>query len=217
MEGPLRPGELSPIQFGAQYGVPPVDPAEVTRGLEALDVALKIAPQGTGKRGTVTQADELLAEKQRRVAVRQVLQDYPCIWAELRHHTTNGKDALIKAQGCDPSSTTGQLIQHTLRALRDGLGYPGAPLLEQLLIEHVTLAWLDFDTLQIRYARKTTESHTTEAGLYWDRRLNSAQQRYLRAVEELARVRRLVQVTPLQVNIGGQQVNVTGTTGPAGG
>ena len=61
-----------------------------------------------------------------------------------------------------------------------------------------------------RYAQKTTESHPTEAGLYWDRRLNSAQQRYLRAVETLARVRRLAMVTPLQVNIGGQQVNVAG-------
>ncbi len=40
--------------------------------------------------------------------------------------------------------------------------------------------------------------------------MNSAQTRYLRAVETLARVRRLSRDTPLQVNIGAQQVNVAG-------
>jgi hypothetical protein len=52
--------------------------------------------------------------------------------------------------------------------------------------------------------------HALTVGTYWDRRLNSAQQRHLRAIESLARVRRLSNATPLQVNIGGQQVNVAG-------
>jgi len=205
---PLGYGEMSPVPTAM---LPPVvDPEEQRRGLQALRAALTIKPQPTGKAGKVTDADKAQAELACRRAVRQVLADYPCIWSELRHHVTNGQDALIQAQGCDPSSSTGQVLTHALKAMRDDLGYRGAPLLEQLLIEHVALAWLDYDTLVIRYAQKTTESHTTEAGLYWDRRLNSAQQRYLRGVETLARVRRLATVTPLQVNIGGQQVNVAG-------
>ena len=205
---PLGYGEMSPVPTAM---LPPVvDPEEQRRGLQALRAALTIKPQPTGKAGKVTHADEAQAELTRRRSVRQVIADYPCIWSELRHYVTNGQDALIQAQGCDPSSSTGQVLTHTLKAMRTDLGYQDAPLLEQLLIEHVALAWLDYDTLVIRYAQKTTESHTTEAGLYWDRRLNSAQQRYLRAVEMLARVRRLAMVTPLQVNIGGQQVNVAG-------
>ncbi len=47
-------------------------------------------------------------------------------------------------------------------------------------------------------------------GAYWDRRVSGAQARYLRAMEALARVRRLAMPQPLQVNIGGQQVNVAG-------
>jgi len=49
---------------------------------------------------------------------------------------------------------------------------------------------------------------------YWDRYLTTAQNRFLRAVEALARVRRLARNTPaLQINIageGGKQVNVQG-------
>jgi hypothetical protein len=191
--------------------VPTPDLDAVQRGLRALGEALKIAAQPSGKQRMVTDVDEALAEQQRRTAVRGVLRDYPCIWPHLRQQLTNGEDALIKAQGCDPSSATGQVARKVLNMMRTDLGYDQAPLLEQLLIEHVALAWLDFDMVQILYARGTTGSHTLTSGAYWDRRLNSAQHRYLRAVETLARVRRLAQVTPLQVNIGGQQVNVVGT------
>jgi hypothetical protein len=52
----------------------------------------------------------------------------------------------------------------------------------------------------------------------WERVLGSKEARYLRAIEELARVRRLLKLPALQVNIvaaGGQQVNVAGDL-PAG-
>ncbi len=53
-------------------------------------------------------------------------------------------------------------------------------------------------------------NHTTSSGSYWDRRLNGAQARYLRASEALARVRPLAMPMPLQVNIANQQVNTAG-------
>jgi hypothetical protein len=97
-----------------------------------------------------------------------------------------------------------------MKALRTDLGYEYALMLEQLLIEQIVLAWFDLDLMQQYYAGNAVKSHALTTGAYWDRRLSSAQQRYLRAVESLARVRRLARVTPLQVNIGGQQVNVAG-------
>ncbi len=47
------------------------------------------------------------------------------------------------------------------------------------------------------------------AGSYWERKLSTVQYRYLRAIETLARVRKLMGVPMLQINIaatGGQQV-----------
>jgi len=55
---------------------------------------------------------------------------------------------------------------------------------------------------------------TIDQAHFLEKRLNAAQWRFLRAVETLARVRKIARRTPpLQVNIatqGGQQVNVAG-------
>src|SRR5918997_398848 len=148
-------------------------------------------------------------ELARRAAVGQILRAHPEIWPELREKLAAGETALITVR-CDPGSMPGQIAHHALQAMRDGLGYQDAPHLERLLIEQVTLAWFDLDTVQMLYGQLTSDGHKYLSGASWDRRLNSAQQRYLRAIETLARVRRLSRVTPLQINIGGQQVNVAG-------
>ncbi len=191
---------------------PGADAAEEQRGYDALSAALRIKAEPTGKRGVVTPADEAQAEQARRAAVRQVLRDYPCLWPRLRNLLSNAEHALIDAIGCNRESAMGQVMIKSLQSLRDGLGYQDAPLLEQLLIEHIVLAWLDMDIVQQYYAGNAMKQHALNSGAYWDRRMNGAQLRYLRAVEALARVRRLAQPTPLQVNIGGQQVNVVGVS-----
>jgi site-specific DNA recombinase len=43
-------------------------------------------------------------------------------------------------------------------------------------------------SLEINFATKVCESHSTETGLYWDKRLTGAQRRFRRASESLARV-----------------------------
>lgn len=64
--------------------------------------------------------------------------------------------------------------------------------------------------------RKLTK-RSANPGTDWERWLTAAQNRYARAVQGLARVRRLLRQAPLgtvQVNIGGQQVNVVGNVEP---
>ncbi len=103
-----------------------------------------------------------------------------------------------------------EFMEFGLKGIRRDLGCEAAPMLEKLLIEQVAVAWLDLDSIERRYASAALGSHTLSSGTYWDRRVTGAQARYTRAVEALARVRRLAMPTPLQVNIGGQQVNVAG-------
>jgi len=75
------------------------------------------------------------------------------------------------------------------------------------------VCWVNLYVLEINSATKLCESHSTDTGLYWDKRLTHAQRRFRRASESLARVRKLSRNMPaLQFNIatsGGQQVNVT--------
>jgi len=93
------------------------------------------------------------------------------------------------------------------------LGYFQASLLERLLIEQILVCYVNLYVLEIDSASKLCESHSTNTGLYWDRRLTGAQRRFTRACASLARIRKLSRNTPaLQFNIaasGGQQVNVT--------
>jgi hypothetical protein len=75
--------------------------------------------------------------------------------------------------------------------LKEELGYRAAPPLEKLLINQISLYWLRLNMLERTHWMKTYKSHTSEDGLYWDRRLNNAQRRFTRACESLARVRKL--------------------------
>lgn len=98
--------------------------------------------------------------------------------------------------------------------MREELGYKESSPLEKLLIEQIVICWVNLYVLEINSASKPCESHSTETGLYWDRRLTGAQGRFRRASECLARIPKMSRNTPpLQFNIaasGGQQVNVSG-------
>lgn len=97
------------------------------------------------------------------------------------------------------------------------LDYTAAPPLEQLLIAHILTARLRVLDAENRYNQAVVnQSVSLQVGAYWDGLLTSTQGRYLKAIECLARVRRLARNTPaLQINIareGGKQVNVQGET-----
>jgi hypothetical protein len=99
--------------------------------------------------------------------------------------------------------------------LKKDLGYATAPPLEQLLIDHILLVRLRLAHVENAYNRQiVSQSVSLQVGAYWDNLLTSNQARFLRAIETLARVRRLSRNTPaLQINIareGGKQVNVQG-------
>jgi hypothetical protein len=103
--------------------------------------------------------------------------------------------------------------KHRLQALKKDLGYDGAPMLEQLLIQQAALCWLKLNLVELSYSNTMKQSITLTLGIFWEKRLSAAQRRFTRACETLARVRKLSRNTPaLQFNIatsGGHQVNLT--------
>jgi hypothetical protein len=97
-----------------------------------------------------------------------------------------------------------------LDILKKELGYESAPALEKLLIDHILTARTRLYWVEHRYTQRIYENTISfEGGTWWDNLLSSANNRFLRAVETLARVRRLAKNSPLfQVNIaneGGRQ------------
>jgi hypothetical protein len=102
-----------------------------------------------------------------------------------------------------------------LVTLKKDLGIDAAPPLGRLLIDHILTARLRLIDAENRYNNIVVGNPVTvQQGPYWDTLLSSTQARFLRAIETLARVRRLARNTPaLQINIaneGGKQVNVQG-------
>ncbi len=184
------------------------DDALLVEARAALKAALKLPDMTTGKRGKALEWAKHEAQEARRTAVRKVLQEYPVLWSGARGMFTTAESVMIKSLTTD--GLTQEFIEFALKGIRRDLGYESAPVLEKLLIAQVALAWLDLEAVQKRYAAASMGSHNISSGVYWDKRVTGAQGRYLRAVEALARVRRLATPQPLQVNIGGQQVNVAG-------
>ena len=104
-------------------------------------------------------------------------------------------------------------LKRRRKLMRAALLGPAPSELEKLLVEVVLSAHADYWHFAVMYKQQTAGAITLRDMEQWERVLNNKEQRYLRAIGELARVRRLLNLPAPQVNIalaGGQQVNVSG-------
>jgi len=149
--------------------------------------------------------------------LRRLFDQYPELWQNIMSEIQSVRVSIITSM-TDNGVMQEAFTRHAA-ALREGLGYAAASPLERTLIEHIEACWLRLHRAELAYSRVMGAASVTLAhGDYMERKLTHAQGRYLRAVETLARVRRLARPgTPLQVNIAGQQVNmVTASSGTPG-
>lgn len=141
---------------------------------------------------------------------RKMLDDFlksdPAIWRAAGDMVEQAARQLIKTVS-GTSHAVNASMMHGWQQLPADLARPGDGELERLLIQQVVVSWLHLGYIDYQYsAVLTSPDMSIKRGDYWERRLNAAQRRYLRATETLARVRRL-QLPAVQVNIGAQQVN----------
>lgn len=106
------------------------------------------------------------------------------------------------------NSTVAVSTEAGAECIRKELQYADSPALERLAIDHVVLCWIHFNDVAFCYDAKVSKPMAIAHAEYWERRLTAAQRRYVRALETLARLRRL-KLPALQVNIGANQVNVS--------
>jgi len=105
-----------------------------------------------------------------------------------------------------------ELLFMNVKAIQQALGYDESPAIEKLLIEHVAMCWLNMNLMEEWYSQNTIGNVRSDSKWvdYCERRLSSVQKRYLRAIETLARVRK-VTVSTIQINLAalsGKQLNV---------
>ena len=78
--------------------------------------------------------------------------------------------------------------------------------LQRLLAERVAHCRLAVNYADAKYSRKLKAGMLFREGEYLARRCEQTNRQLLKAIESLARVRRLL--TPMQINIGQNQINV---------
>jgi hypothetical protein len=144
------------------------------------------------------------------LALQRVLRERPDMW-----HVCGGGLAhqaiVLLLDNTSASVLAREFAKREVETIRRSLGHDHAPEIERMLIEQVTLCWLRLNLLEQQYTRFRSETLLLDQAAFLERRLSAVQRRFLRAIETLARVRRIVRKTLVQVNIaeqGGQQVNL---------
>ena len=153
----------------------------------------------------IAKTDKEKPTKDDRAELDRILRQVPAVWnvaGDVMNHTALGMiNQLEGTYALKASLRTGwEHMQRDLARPSDGP-------LEGLLIQQIALAWL-----KLAYTEHTHKHYLMSGNQlitqcdFWERRLSAAQRRFLRAIETLARVRRL-QLPAVQVNIAERQLN----------
>lgn len=140
--------------------------------------------------------------------LRRYLAKYPELWRVAGDVARAAQQRIIDGMSKSPQLT--ESVTTGAQELARELAGPSPSPIESLLAENAVICWLQLYDTQYRHAAVHSESIELSRSAYWDKRLESAQRRYLRALETLARVRKLQAHAVVQVNVaaaGGQQVN----------
>jgi hypothetical protein len=140
-------------------------------------------------------------------AIRAELKARPDIWRVAGDLAKRATNRIIEKSNF--STLIEESVKQGIELLKFELGYNTASSLERLLIDQVLLCWLKVYLLELICAGEVSKPNSYTANAQLDRIISSAQHRYLRACETLARIRKLD--VSVQVNIameGGKQINI---------
>ena len=138
-------------------------------------------------------------------ALRNFLEAHPGVWRITGDLAEQAN--LIMIEDMQAPTAMKEALKVGLSAMAAELTQPGDGELEKLIIRQIVGCWVSLSYVEYVLGRNTVEGNfTIPQGAYWEKRVSSAQRRYLRALETLARVRRL-RLPAVQVNIAEQQVN----------
>jgi hypothetical protein len=148
--------------------------------------------------------------------LRQYMRDVPDLWRAAGNIGRLATDRMIEGWNAAPFVKAS--LEEGARQQRIQHGYKEAAPLERLLIDEIVICWIEHYKAHTTYAGMSGAKLSLNQERYWNKYISQTQGRYLRAIEALARVRKLAQRTPVQINIGGQQVNIVnaGDQAPAG-
>lgn len=136
---------------------------------------------------------------------REIFDLVPDLWDAYGDLASAAEKALVDLYSGD--NVLGRdALTRKLATVRAELAGPETSPLEQLLVERVVACWLQSYHADFAYARALKELPPDQVNPY-ERRQDRAARQYLKSLQSLATVRRLL-VPMVQINVGERQVNV---------
>ncbi len=162
-------------------------------------------------RALVAQVDKKKPAAADVTALNNFLKDNPHMWRLIGDLGDQANQIMLQEMSAPASMK--QAIRAGLQAQELALIQPGDGELEMAIIRQIVGCWLRLSIVEYQLGSGTAKNaFNMTQGAYWEKRVSTAQRRYLRAIETLARVRRL-RLPAVQVNIAEQQVNQVNTRG----
>ncbi len=127
-------------------------------------------------------------------ALREMMREDASIWQTYGDWAKQTELVLLN-EYFQSSGLILETVEKKLANLRDELGWQDATEIEKLLIRQVCLTWLRLYFVERQHHQNTFQSHSLTSGIYWDKRLSMAQKRHLKAIESLAKVRKMTAQT----------------------
>ena len=121
--------------------------------------------------------------------LRELLDNNPTIWQTTGDLAAHAEAALINSiAGGDEFQK--EVFSRTLAEMKAELGIEGAPILERLAIQRITMTWLEVQHLELVLASGTLT--TIKGQRHTSTRLDQAHRRHMAAVKSLTMLRKLV-------------------------
>jgi hypothetical protein len=215
----LKPATTSTSAANGERNVPQTKTKTRTKAtlLAEPTPALLAGPQTEDEwfRATMKAIREKNPSESTKQEYRKVLEQFPGVVSRYGDLSVLFRNQASQRFGNHPVMEEAVRVQ--LKTMRAQLAGDDATLTELLLIDAVLACYHDYWTFLMIYEQTTGGSFNMHSMTQWERVLASKEGRYMRAIETLARVRRLLKLPTMQVNIaaaGGQQVNVAGEVKP---
>lgn len=140
--------------------------------------------------------------------IRQLLDRVPEIWEDSRVLASQIERSWITTIS-SRDLVSQEVLEREVDALRIQLQGPSPSPLETLLVERICSCWLAIQHAELIASKRLTP-HTFALSNAEENRLDKTHRRFLSAIRELAKVRKLLRPeTKFQVNIGAQQIIVS--------
>jgi hypothetical protein len=144
-------------------------------------------------------------------AIHKFLQEYPEFCQIVFNTAQATRKRIVQDWVVDEIAQAA--IEGQIDYMRKEMGYPAAPIMEQMLIDSIVTAWLRLQYVDYAVAAKMGREFNMRQMEYWHKYLAAAQRNYLAACESLAKIRKM-KLPNIQLNIGDKQINVAGDLKP---